>query len=386
MHDNTNAPGVAGTTHVARFEKSNGNAVFAALGVGSYVNTVRYDGNQNYVQVSSQDTSSILVNMVAGSGKNATEIAHPGARTTILNAIGDASGYGLRNANANPTWCHATGERIGSVSGKFYDKLGYSGASPNTNHHWVKESDQYAIQSYMTPGNTGDSVGMSYAIPGNSNFAAFTYQKAAAPDQEYWGLRIANAGAMRFYQSAARPESDNTVDLGTSSARMKTIYAVTGTINTSDAREKEQFSAIPDAWLDAWADVQLVRYKWIDRVLEKGAGARFHVGVVSQDFRDALISHGVDPSEVAAWCYDQWGAEYEDVLEVAEETQPDGSVATVARPTGERLEVLAAGERFGLRPEQCLFLNAALERRERAKMQSLLDDLSNRLAVLEARP
>ncbi|WZB76778.1 tail fiber domain-containing protein [Achromobacter insuavis] len=51
---------------------------------------------------------------------------------------------------------------------------------------------------------------------------------------------------------------------------MKTIYAVTGTINTSDAREKEQFSTIPDAWLDAWADVQLVRYKWVDRVLEKG--------------------------------------------------------------------------------------------------------------------
>ncbi|WZB76777.1 hypothetical protein WJ972_15540 [Achromobacter insuavis] len=110
------------------------------------------------------------------------------------------------------------------------------------------------------------------------------------------------------------------------------------------------------------------------------------MGVVSQDFRDALIAHGVDPAEVAAWCYDQWQAEYEDVLESTEEVHPDGSVSTVARPTGERQEVLAAGDRFGLRPEQCLFLNAALERRERSKMQSLLDDIATRLAALEERP
>ncbi|WZB76779.1 hypothetical protein WJ972_15550 [Achromobacter insuavis] len=201
MHDNTNAPGISGTSHVARFENSNSNALFGALGVGSYVNTIRYGGNQNYAQVSSQDTSSILVNIVAGARKNATEIAHPGARTTILNAIGDTSGFGLRTTNANPIWCHATGERIGSISGKFYDKLGFSGASPNPNHQWVKESDQYAIQSYMTPGNSGDSVGMAYAIAGNTNYAAVTYQKAAAADQEYWAFEsqmLALCGSTRL--------------------------------------------------------------------------------------------------------------------------------------------------------------------------------------------
>lgn len=38
-----------------------------------------------------------------------------------------------------------------------------------------------------------------------------------------------------------RPSSDNTLQLGASNARWSTIYAGSGTINTSDAREKLPF-------------------------------------------------------------------------------------------------------------------------------------------------
>ncbi len=146
---------------------------------------------------------------------------------------------------------------------------------------------------------------------------------------------------------AFEPTTDDDLFLGRSSNRWKQLFAVTSTIGTSDERKKQQAGAIPDEWLDAWADVDFIRYKWNDAVEEKGDGARWHVGVIAQRVQEAFISHGIDPFEVGILCFDKWNTEKDE----------EGNI------------IREAGEIFGVRYEEALVMEAALMRRELKKMK-----------------
>ncbi len=215
LHSNASAPNVSGTSHLLRFENgSRYNSIFGAVGVGLFSSTVHYDGRANYSQVVSHDTTSTLVSLVSGASKNATEVSHPGARTTIITAISDSSGNSIRGANSNPVWCHATGERVGSLSGKFRDRLGASGAIFSANHYWISESDQYAIHTFATPGTSGDSAGIAYSTPASSTQGSFIYQKGASDSADYWTLRVGHTSTFRFFNRYSEPRRMQPSPLG----------------------------------------------------------------------------------------------------------------------------------------------------------------------------
>ena len=73
---------------------------------------------------------------------------------------------------------------------------------------------------------------------------------------------------------ALRPQADNTQTCGTSAKRWKQFWAGSGTIQTSDERKKDDIGEIPDAVLDAWGEVEFVRFKYKDAKEEKGENAR----------------------------------------------------------------------------------------------------------------
>lgn len=101
------------------------------------------------------------------------------------------------------------------------------------------------------------------------------------------------------------PWTDNASALGGPSARPTTIYAVSGTINTSDAREKEMCDEVDiDTVLDAVASVPLRQFKWKDAIAKKGEGARIHFGYFAQDVADAFESRGIDPYRLGLVCAD----------------------------------------------------------------------------------
>jgi len=351
LHDNTGASG--GSSHVARFENSNGNALFGALGVGSFTNTIRYDGNRNYAQIASHDTSGSIVSLLAGASANATEIAHPGTRTSILSAIDDNSGNSLRSANSNPVWCHATGERVGSLSGVFRDKLGQSNALANSRHYWRNESDQYAVQSYMTPGNAGDNVGIAYAIPGSSTYASVIYSKASSASGDYWNIGVANVNVARFYTTVFRPVTDDAISLGNTAGRWSVVYATTGTINTSDAREKQQIRPVSESEHAVAIRLKsMIRtFKWNNSVEQKGEDARIHFGLIAQEVKEAFEAEGLDAMKYGTLCYDEWDDEYEPVMAKRE---INGSIEEY--DTGEKRLVRAAGNRYGVRYDQLFAL------------------------------
>lgn len=162
-------------------------------------------------------------------------------------------------------------------------------------------------------------------------------------------------------------ESDNLASLGRPSSRWSVVYAGTGAINTSDAREKTAPQAIDDALLDAWGDVQLITFKWLESTRLKGEdSARWHFGVIAQQVRDAFAAHGLDGTHYGLLCYDEWGDEFEDVLDEA------------GHPTGEIKQVQVAGNRWGIRPEQCLFVEAAYQRRNYERLLERVEALENK--------
>jgi hypothetical protein len=157
----------------------------------------------------------------------------------------------------------------------------------------------------------------------------------------------------RVTDTDVRPGGDNTQSLGISSAKWSVVYAATGTINTSDEREKQQWTEDLEPELRAWAKVQWGKYKFNDAVEKKGAKARWHFGVIAQRVKEAFESEGLDPFAYGVLCYDAWDAT-EGAGAVYDESGQILAAPTPATP---------AGDRYGVRYEEALALECALLRR-----------------------
>jgi len=143
------------------------------------------------------------------------------------------------------------------------------------------------------------------------------------------------------------PNTDGAAWLGLGNLRWAGLYASTGTINTSDAREKQQVRSLTDAEhaVAVRCKGALRAFKFNDAVEAKGDGARIHFGALAQDVEAAFAAENLNASKYGLFCYDEWDA-VEAVLAV------DGSVVTPAQQ---------AGSRYGVRYEELLaFIIAAL--------------------------
>lgn len=175
-----------------------------------------------------------------------------------------------------------------------------------------------------------------------------------------------------FGNSNFRPSStDGSVSLGLAGNRWSQVWAVTGTIQTSDERQKQDIGELPGAVLDAWADVNFVQFRWKDAVTEKGDGARLHAGVIAQQVIAAFEAHGVDPYEYGLICVDQW-PEQQEVWEEHESTLPDGTKEVNRVKTK---EYRPAGDLIAVRYDQALVLEAALMRRTQQRLEARLSAL-----------
>jgi hypothetical protein len=101
---------------------------------------------------------------------------------------------------------------------------------------------------------------------------------------------------------------DNSKDVGTSGVRFDNVYATNGTIQTSDANEKQDIEELSEAEKRvATAAKGLIRkFRWIDSVDEKGDDARIHVGVIAQDLQAAFEAEGLDAGRYAMFISSTW--------------------------------------------------------------------------------
>jgi len=118
-------------------------------------------------------------------------------------------------------------------------------------------------------------------------------------------LGISTLGTMRMTIDGAtivvapatfRPSADNTSTCGNSSFRWTTVYAVNGTIQTSDSRMKNTVAPLPTALGLSFIDSLAPKtFKWNNTVnegLPDIVHTRTHLGFVAQDVEAAIIAAG----------------------------------------------------------------------------------------------
>lgn len=221
------------------------------------------------------------------------------------------SGY-VDMGPANTTYCHFQTDR-----GQFYfnKRLDIDGG----------EIRGYNSHIALRPFGSS-TIGLR--LEGSSTYAQLQYQintsyTAGVKIQAYYGTPvITSRGAadttdrygFMFYTSAIVPGrwgysgADNQMDLGASSNRWDDVYATNGTIQTSDAREKQDIEELTEAErrVAVAAKGLLRKYRWKDKVAEKGDEARVHFGIIAQDLMAAFEAEGLDPSRYAMFIKSEW--------------------------------------------------------------------------------
>lgn len=251
-----------------------------------------------------------------------------------------------------------------------------------------------ASVSGINVGISGDSVSNPKFNVGNN---MFLQTKAIAPNvSEFTGLEILghNGGGLskfsfgchentpilrawnssngvvnlRVDATSITPMVDNTRSLGTASLKWATIYAGTGTINTSDERVKQQIRDLSEAEKRVAIKLksQIKAFKFNDAVSEKGDKARIHFGVIAQEVKSAFESEGLVAEDYAVLCYDEWDAQdeiiesWDDEYAEFDEYDEMGEImyrqGDLIRLSGSMVvqEKREAGNRYGVRYEELL--------------------------------
>lgn len=180
-----------------------------------------------------------------------------------------------------------------------------------------------------------------------------------------------------------RPAADNAQPLGGASNRWSVVYAGTGTINTSDAREKTEVRPLTAAELAAAKGLarEVGAYRWLSAISEKGDAAREHIGLTVQRAIEVMQSHGLDPMNYGFVCFDTWDdrfvehpADYEQV-----EVRDDAG-KLVGYEQGELIaeawteQVQVAGDRYSFRPDELMMF---LARGFEARLSALEEAMGN---------
>lgn len=217
-----------------------------------------------------------------------------------------------------------------------YSANGDTGQFGFSNGVFVNNNKAYSAKS-----SGGTLRSLAYISGTDANFLGNDSGDTVVTSNTSLVLAAAGNGRWGVEANYLYPRADNAYSLGTGSFRPSVIYAATGSINTSDGREKQQVRTLEDAEKRVAVRCKnLIRaYKWNDAVAKKGDDARIHFGVIAQDVAKAFSEEGLDANAYALLCYDSWESQSEAI---------DPETGVVLQPA------LEAGDRYGIRLDQLL--------------------------------
>jgi hypothetical protein len=170
---------------------------------------------------------------------------------------------------------------------------------------------------------SGDTLGaMMFAgasgtrlmIPAQVSAAAMgTFSDSSTPTSlQFWTTPSGAVNPIRRLEIQPNgdlfPYADNLYSLGGASNRWTVVHAATGTINTSDANEKQQVEELSDLERQVAVTLKSLvrRFKFNDAVQTKGEDARYHIGVIAQDVEAAFSAAGLSAADYGILCKDTW--------------------------------------------------------------------------------
>ena len=191
-------------------------------------------------------------------------------------------------------------------------------------------------------------------------------------DEAGGGIALDSIGSIRFYGSGTdtfvavlsdrmRASKNDTYYLGDATYKWKAVYAVNGTIQTSDRNLKKNIEELDQKYIDLFDKLLPVSFMFNDSESD-----RVHIGFISQDVKAAMDEVGLTDLDFAGFCRDV-------LTEWDEENQND------------RIVLDDAGEpiyRYSLRYTEFIALNTRMIQLNRKKIadqekeiESLRDDL-----------
>jgi hypothetical protein len=148
----------------------------------------------------------------------------------------------------------------------------------------------------IAPRRVADIYGAFLATGWNNEALIFAVGNGGAPND----TKNVTSEKFRILGSTGDflPAGDNVQNVGSASKRLSTLYAGTGTINTSDESDKTNIRTLTDAEtavaVSLASKVQV--WQWKDSIAAKGVdAARLHCGLTAQTVRDTFIASGLEP-------------------------------------------------------------------------------------------
>ena len=149
------------------------------------------------------------------------------------------------------------------------------------NNKWFNTYNTSGTEIRLLGMNNSDNINMGNYTAGN-----FSPVYLHARDKQY-----------NFTDNSFCPNVTNDVPLGLASKLWKTVYAKTGTINTSDRNKKHDIKDLTEVYEQLFLKLQPKSFIFND-------GDRVHIGAISQDVETAMQELGIEAKQFAGFCKD----------------------------------------------------------------------------------
>lgn len=213
--------------------------------------------------------------------------------STWLRAYGNKSIYtqGQILANSNIT----TNGEIHVQSGIYRQgSIELYGSTPFVDFHTGSSADDFVSRII----DCGDSsAGHLRLISDRVTLTGNGYAVTIGP-----GFDSSNTAFLPVKSQNSQPTAaDGVVYLGASASRWNRVFAVNGVVTTSDERDKNIISAIPQVYKDVFMDLKPILYTWKD--FDDNAT---HMGLGAQTVEETLLRYGLTLKDFGAVEHDAW--------------------------------------------------------------------------------
>lgn len=230
----------------------------------------------------------VTITFAAGTSQHALDSSNNLVNTTIVNS---------GNANSPIIKSIGTGSPSGIVlqygSDAFNSTIRYG-----NDEIFLQDADLYMPNNkslYFYDSSGTRRIGVNLSNGDDWTFGSDTGANFVNIVSGSGGIYLGPSGTSTVQCAAGffRPVPDGTVNLGGASNRWATVYATTGTINTSDVRDKTDIRSLNDKEKAVGAALRgLIRaYKW------KEGSTKTYVGVIAQDVIAAFEVEGLNARE-----------------------------------------------------------------------------------------
>lgn len=262
---------------------------------------------------------------------------------TSVSGTGTVSGLSL-SGTVTSSGNLTLGGAISLVFGDVTSALGYV-PYPNTNPSgFVNSSGSVAFATSAGSASTATSASTAANLSGGT-LTTSSYSLLSSTSL----VAIGNSSGQGVFVNGSGSFSssvDNTMSCGTSGFRWTTVYATTGTINTSDANQKQQIENLTDVEFAVANELKskIKTFKFNEAVAAKGSNARKHVGWIAQDVQTVFANHGLNANDYGMFCSDeidgkiQLGVRYEELLtfiSAAEDQKMTSLISSVSQLVAE---------------------------------------------------